>query len=366
MIQSVYIAAQRTLKGAADASSSVQLRAALLPTGFMASDLMQLEEHDESMEGVSLVHILNIIYRGKKILKPEDQLGKIEIRTYDGVQYVYNVDKVDESMPTLRHGEDIVITPKGPIWGEKMYIDMHYDLFDGTFRGSLRLDVDPVHSNVDDGIEEEVITSADWTGTLLVRVGRYTHATVAHLVVRLLSVDGSASQNVYGVISATNADVDHPLSGVLVFAKEPDRGIHVQAGAEIPLLRTRIAVPLDSEFHVDFGLNVNGVGVYGTETFKVRRLGLFPNITSQTTKNPNIQVIVEGNDDEELLTSMSNFDIDGEEITKARRMRSTSLGNTLSLLVFIQAFDNGELEIILVIYNSVLCVCERLRNCNVK
>lgn len=244
-----------------------------------------------------------MLYLCQEKLKPEEQLGKIEIVSDDGLQYLYNVDKVDESMSTLEYLDNIIVTAKGPHIADDTYVDMRYDLFNGAFKGNIRLDVDPLNSCVDDGIEEVVISSEDETGMILVRIGRYFHATVANLEVRLLSADGSTFQNVSGVISATNSRYDYVYSASVLFAKKHDQGINVQPDGVIPLVKTHIAVPLDTKLHVDVCLNVNGVDVCRTETFDVIE-GVFSNTTtSQTTNYPKIKVTVKGSDDEELLIS---------------------------------------------------------------
>lgn len=275
-------------------------------SGFMSSSSTQMECEEE---GIALVEIFNIIYKGSTPeLKPKEQHGTIKISSREGVLYVYKVDKIDESMSSVKYLDYIPVTAKVPFCAFCPYIDMHFDLFNGAYKAYARLDMDFESDAI--GFDELSIKSDDSTGEILVRIGSFGNATAAKLKVKVYLGD-SASTYVYGVICATNSKFDFPRGTSVLFAKKQENGIQLQPDGEIPLSKSCVAVPMGSDLYVDIALNINGADHRETMSFPARGTGFSAN-PIHLSSDSKIQVLVDWNFDEDWI--ISNYNKAGEDM----------------------------------------------------
>lgn len=261
-------------------------------------------------EGIALIEIFSLIYKGSTPeLKPEEQRGTIKISSNDGVLYVYKVDKIDESMSSVKYLDYIPVTANVPFCAFAPHIDMHLDLFNGAYKGSACLGFGDFESD-EIGFDELTIQSDDSTGEILVRIGSFGNATAAKLKVKVYLGD-SASAYVYGVIYATNSKLDFPHCTSVLFAKKQENRIQLQPDGEIPLSKSCVAVPMGSELYVDIALNINGADHRETISFPARGTGCFVNPT-HLSSDSKIQVLVDWNFDEDWI--VSNYDKASEDM----------------------------------------------------
>lgn len=231
---------------------------------------------------IPLMEVFNLIYLSHDELEPEKQCGTIKMISDGGVQFLYNVQDIDMSKPTIKYGDDILVTVKGPTCSF-MCLDMQFDMFSGAYKDSIEVEWDSNESVADDVLfEERRIVSRDGTGEICVMVGLFFDATVACLGVKL--VDNSSATNVYGVILASNSKLDIPKCTSVLFEKKPDNVIQVGDDGLIPLSKSRVGVPMNSVLYVDISLNVNGVNYTASSSFDAKKTGEFSEVYSSENR----------------------------------------------------------------------------------
>ncbi|KAK1396428.1 hypothetical protein POM88_006291 [Heracleum sosnowskyi] len=208
-------------------------------------------ESGEYLDGVSLVEVFNIVYLGDDQVPPEKQLGTISFvppnRT--DMQYLYKVDDVDLDKPSLKYGDPIMVTV-GPQITEFCEFDFEFNLFCGAYTGIIEVEWEKLPY---DGVElwEERIDSDDGTGQICVQYGLFANAAVANVELTLLG--NCDSTNVHGSVFASNSRLDLPTRASILFWVNSDNKVHVRDGM-IPLSRSQVGVPLDSEFDLSISL----------------------------------------------------------------------------------------------------------------
>lgn len=210
--------------------------------------------------------VFNIMYLGLDEVVPEKQLGTIKLHCSGGIQYLYQVEDVDIHRPSIKYGDCIPITVKGPSVPFYDYIYIEFDLFCGAYKGKKRLQWDPIPHEA--SVKSLLFTSNDGTGQVLVHFGAYANAAVASVEVKL-----STSSNVCGVVLASNSELelDHCAS---VLFMEKSSGLMVGEDDIIPLSRSFVGVPLHSELYVEASLSIDGHLLTGFVSFDPEKEGL--------------------------------------------------------------------------------------------
>lgn len=136
--------------------------------------------------GQFLMDVLNITYLGNDQIKPEKQLGTIKLVSGRGLQHLYNVEHVDTRKPSIKYGDAIPLTVKGPtpfFYDDFVYLD--FDLFCGTFKGVQDLEWEPCSREV--SRQRVLFQSVDGTGWILVNIGRFSGASITCTITSLVS-----------------------------------------------------------------------------------------------------------------------------------------------------------------------------------
>lgn len=208
-------------------------------------------ESGENIDGISLVEVFSIIYLGDDVVPPEKQLGTISfVPPYiSDMQYLYQVDKVDMEKPSLKYGDPIMVTV-GPQITEFSEFDIEFNLFCGAYTGRLEVEWEQLQYD-EVSLWEERIDSDDGTGQICVQYGLFANAAVANVELTLLG--NCDSTNVHGFVFASNSRLDLPSRASILFWMNSDNKVHVRDGV-IPLSRSQVGVPLDSEFELSIYL----------------------------------------------------------------------------------------------------------------
>lgn len=232
---------------------------------------MDVENCEEEWEGISLMEVLSIKYLGDDVVPPEKQLGTIEMRPDDcSTQYLYKVDSVDMKRPSLKFGDPVMVTVAAPTTAFTT-CNIMIDLFCGAYKAFRAVEwEEPQYNQV--SIWEERIDSEDGTGHISIEYGLFANATVANVEVKLLA--NYVSANVHGFIVATNSRLDRPTRGSLLFFKNSDNKIQVRDGG-ITLSKSRVGVPLDSEFYVGIFLTCDNDDYTAKVTFAPKETGTY-------------------------------------------------------------------------------------------
>ncbi|KAL6551929.1 hypothetical protein OROGR_008083 [Orobanche gracilis] len=224
-------------------------------------------------EGALLMVVFNIMYLGSDEIDPMKQLGTIGLFSGPTVQYLYNVEAVDSSMPTIRYGDAVDVTVKGPTAFSREdddYVSIKFDLFSSAYKGIVDLPCSHYDKHeVSLGCVE--LGSTDCTGRILVNIGHFANATIANLEVRLL--DNFATTNIYGVIFASNNKLDSSDSATVLFRKRPGNIVKVGHNDLIPLSKSLVGVPLHSVLFVEVFLNINGDNHKAIVSFDAKESG---------------------------------------------------------------------------------------------
>lgn len=147
--------------------------------------------------------VLNITYFGIDEIGPEKQLDTIKIISTGGIQYLYNVDQVDMSKPSIKYGDPILLTLKAPTvaFGDCETVYLEFDLFCSAYKGSVHCQA---MLNWGDAITEtKELRSLDGFGVILVQIVHYDTATTANVEVFLSG--NTTATNVYGAVFATTS-----------------------------------------------------------------------------------------------------------------------------------------------------------------
>lgn len=216
----------------------------------------QTEHEQEERYGNSLLEVFQIVYLGGNEIEPQDQAGTIKLISDHGFQYLYNAQYVPPYLqPSLQCGDQIMVTVKSP----SIRCGQHYfefDLFSGAYKGTIVIDWE------EDAIGEPTrwvkkIQSRDGTGTISLHFGLFPYARVADIEINFID---NSIEDAYGVVCASNSllqrDLRHFAS--ILFVTDADHPISPELDTQIPLSKSRVAVPLDSTLYVDFLLNCDG------------------------------------------------------------------------------------------------------------
>ncbi|KAK1385510.1 hypothetical protein POM88_023245 [Heracleum sosnowskyi] len=213
--------------------------------------------------GFPVMDVFNIMYLGTDEVVPEKQLGTIKLHSSGGIQYLYKVEDVDIHRPSIKYGDSIPVTIKGPSIPFFDSVIIEFDLFCGAYKGKKRLQWDPLPHEV--SVKSVFFTSNDGTGQILVYIGGYANATVAGLEIKLL--DNSVAKNVGGVVFASNSELELGHCANVLFTEKSNNGLIVGHDGVIPLSRSFVGVPLYSKLYVEVSLIVDGHDHTGIVSF---------------------------------------------------------------------------------------------------
>lgn len=222
----------------------------------------------------SMLEIIGIIYRGRDVVEPKNQLGRISMYTPAGVLDIYNVDKVDDTRETIKHGDEFdIMDIKGPVPFANECNSLEYDLFCGAYKGHIFEFFNEWRFDDRDSafLEKIKLKSIDGTGDIILLMGFYAHATIADVEVRVISSDSS---KVYGYVAASNNCLDVPMTTSMLFLKKKNKEIPVGTDGLVPLSRSLVAVPSESVLYLDIYLVVSGQYLSTTMRFPARKIGV--------------------------------------------------------------------------------------------
>lgn len=225
------------------------------------------------------------MYLGIDEIKPQKQLGTIKLHCSGGVQFLYKVDDVDCHGPSIKYGDSIPITVKGPSVPFFDYVFIEFDLFCGAYKGKKHLQWDPLPHEV--SVRSLFFTSNDGTGQILVHFGAYANSTVASLEIKL-----SAATIVRGVVYASNSALELGHCANVLFTDRSTNGSMVAQDDLIPLSRSFVAVPLHSELYIEVSLSVDGHLLAGIVSFDPEKEGVCENVLTTNDKEENILIKV--------------------------------------------------------------------------
>ncbi|KAK1356572.1 hypothetical protein POM88_049828 [Heracleum sosnowskyi] len=221
--------------------------------------------------GFPVMDVFNIMYLGVDEIVPEKQLGTIKLHSSGGVQYLYKVEDVDIHRPSIKYGDSIPVTIKGPSIPFFDYVLIEFDLFCGAYKGKKRLQWDPLPHEV--SVKSVFFTANDGTGQILVYMGGYANATAASLQIKLL--DNSADKNVHGVVFSSNNELELGHCANVLFREKSNNGFIVGHDGVIPLSRSFVGVPLYSKLYVEVSLSVDGHDHRGIVSFDPLKEGVY-------------------------------------------------------------------------------------------
>ncbi|KAK1374890.1 hypothetical protein POM88_031083 [Heracleum sosnowskyi] len=201
-----------------------------------------------------LAEVFNVIYLGRGEIKPEKQIGTIKVQDDISSHYLYEVNYVDMTRPTIQPGDELILAGPNLQSFSSDILEIDIDLFCGDYKGSICYDCYPCNQRLRNKPIEKRIISKDGTGEILVLYSLFNNSVEAHLEIKLLTNDNSATANLHGVVAASISDIDRPACSSMLFLKKPGYGINVGRGDPIPLSRSIVAVPYESMLYLDFHL----------------------------------------------------------------------------------------------------------------
>lgn len=204
--------------------------------------------------GLYRAEVFNVIYQGEEEVKAEKQIGTITVSDGRRCQYLYSVDCVDTTRPSIEPGDEIILT--GPKVGIRSSgpLSIDFDLFCGDYKDSIYLECYPSTSLMQNAPREKRILSKDGTGEIVVLYALFDDAMEANVEIKLLTNDNSDVSDFHGVVAATISDFDQPGFTSFLFSRKPCNGIHVTHGELIPLSKSIIAVPFKSSLFLELNL----------------------------------------------------------------------------------------------------------------
>lgn len=217
-------------------------------------------------DGISILEIFSVTYLGSSPVKPEDQVGSIIMKTNNTFYALYYEKKVDRSKPSIKYGDRLPIWPVEPIcYFEKL--KLKFDLFSPEYKGSKKLYAEGPEYG--DRLAKLSLKSMDGYHNISVLFGCFPNATVANLNVVLVHDDipSHAKSNVYGIVMATNSKFDHPACTSYLFSKNHACAVQLGHKGVLPLSKSRVGVPLNSELYVDISLFCDGSHYKGSASF---------------------------------------------------------------------------------------------------
>lgn len=224
------------------------------------------------------MEVFNVVYKGRKELNPNQQIGTIKVN--DGVHdhYLYNVSTVDEQMPSVEQNDEIVLSgPHLQPLSAKGCLTFHVKLFCDGFEDTFTLYNCPDNTSIEKCAPIETkITSKDGRGEISLLYAVFNNATEAHIEVEFIPMSPDFKPEVFGVVVASTSVIYTLEYSSMLFVKKKSNMTKV-AGNKFPLSRSLVAVPLGSELYLDMHLKMaDGESlVRGTATFQACRDGRF-------------------------------------------------------------------------------------------
>lgn len=117
-----------------------------------------------------MAEVLSVIYMGNEELSPDMQLGTIVLFTeVEGTDYhiIYNVQSDDMSRPSIKPGDELILTGPSSLLPLCPYNSVDVDIFSGAYKGILTVEVPPSRGQSFCTIEKRLL-SQDGTGELCV------------------------------------------------------------------------------------------------------------------------------------------------------------------------------------------------------
>lgn len=201
------------------------------------------------------MEVFQIIYLGDDEIEPGDQCGIIRLISDHGLQYLYNQRSVDSFQPSIKCGDQIMVTVDSPTI-RSYDIDIEFDLFRGAYKGTIKVDWRSIGPGKPFLCEQKII-SQDGTGDIAVLYGLFPFARVAYVQVMVLD---DSVEDVYGIVAASNSELqrDLPSTASILFAVGADNFVSADLDPELPLSKDCVAVPLDAKLYVHLCLNCDG------------------------------------------------------------------------------------------------------------
>lgn len=199
--------------------------------------------------------MFNVIYLGRGEIKAEKQIGTIKVD--DGItsHYLYKVNDVDLSRPSIQPGDELILTgPNVRSISSNGPLEIDFDLFSGDYKDSISYECYPCNPRLQNKPIEKRIISKDGTGEILVLYSLFNNSVESHLKIKLLTSGKSATANLHGVIAAKISGFDRAAFSSMLFLKKPGYGINVGRGDHIPLSRSIVSVPYGSMLFLNFQL----------------------------------------------------------------------------------------------------------------
>lgn len=219
--------------------------------------------------GLWLAEVFNVVYKGHDELKPIEQMGTIKVKDEVNEQFLYKVSRTEKRRPVIQHLDEVVLTgPRIASISAKGSLTLDVDLFHGVCKNSFHIS----NCRRDDSLEicsplERKITLEDGRGDISVFYAIFDNATEAHLEVKLFA-DNDFTKEVCGVVAATTSKIKTREYSSLLFVKKPSDKVKVGSSKQLPLSRSIVAVPLDSELFLDIHLRTSDEHVIFEDTFK--------------------------------------------------------------------------------------------------
>lgn len=235
-----------------------------------------VEDWKVCKERNTMMEVFGIIYQGGDDVEPGKQSGWIKLESASGFRYIYKVRKVKKGMESIKQGDELVVNAKGPIRYNMYSTDsnvVHFDVFSGAYKGTNNDLCEWSPSCLNGAYLNKIsLGSIDKSGEIVVVMGLYPHAMVAKVEVTLLGEYKSAPK-VYGVVAASNSELDVAMCTSMLFLKKDCNLTPVGNDGVIPLSRSHVAVPFGSYLYIDISLHVDRNNREASIKFPSRKLG---------------------------------------------------------------------------------------------
>ncbi|KAK1376806.1 hypothetical protein POM88_032999 [Heracleum sosnowskyi] len=209
-------------------------------------------------DGISILEVYSVTYRGSYPMEAKDQIGSISMKTNNIDYDLYYERTVDTSKPPITYGDQLPMWNVGPICSFTD-LELTFDGFSDNYEDSKVFSHSPKDGDL---LAELSMKSLDgYMRKFSVLFGCFSNATVANIKVMVLprSTSSDATTNVYGVVVASNSKFVHnPSCRSYLFSRNPASTIQVGYNDVIPLSKSRVGVPLDSKLNVDISLFCDG------------------------------------------------------------------------------------------------------------
>lgn len=209
-------------------------------------------------DGQPLVEVFAVQINNIDGEDPGDLYGTVKVTDGEICQYIYNRER--EKTESIKPGENAILT--GPAVGsisasDSFTIDvalMDRDSFpdvspdDEVSKGQISWNVYDTNNIYDEPLYEKINGR---NGSATVVYGVFSDAVRATIEVTLINGDGESPADVYGLLVTSNSKFTGNYESVLFWVtKESGVSVEVRPGELIPLSRSIIAVPLNSDLRV--------------------------------------------------------------------------------------------------------------------